>query len=186
MSQPLKSRALSRYTLCVLCYCAGSVLAVQSLALGPASAQFAPDSHLHAVVLYTSHRLGSGGRAPVRHVACLELQPEDKALRRCCWFLRWVALGCSNPGDFLLVKRIPQPTKLAEKCYSSVVVPFVAGMCAPPPAWLQHFPGLVHSWRHRPRCWLCMQTRPITSNGQLCACVAHPLRQQRCPMRQLC
>ncbi|PRW18316.1 DNA damage-binding 1 [Chlorella sorokiniana] len=85
----------------------GSVLAVTSLALGPASAQFAPGGRLHVVLLYSSHRLGSGGLAAVQHVACLELQPEDGALHRCCWFLRNVcpttSLVAPLPGARTLV-----------------------------------------------------------------------------------
>ena len=64
------------------------------MSLGPASAQFAPAGpKLQAVLLYSSRRLGSGGLAAVRHVACLELQAGNGALHCCCWFLRWVGLG---------------------------------------------------------------------------------------------
>ncbi len=81
----------------------GSVIDVESLALGPASASLAAGRppHLYAAVLYCSHRLGGGSR--VRHVACLEVG-EGQELRSCAWFHRCApCIGRAAPAP-------PQPT----------------------------------------------------------------------------
>ncbi|KAL4458059.1 hypothetical protein ABPG75_012924 [Micractinium tetrahymenae] len=84
----------------------GSVIVVESLALGPASARLAAGCppHLHAAILYSSHRLGGGPR--VKHVACLEVD-EGQGLRSCAWFHRNVhpstSLVAALPGARMLV-----------------------------------------------------------------------------------
>lgn len=80
----------------------GSVIAVESLALGPASARLAAGGppHLHTAILYCSHRLGGGSR--VRHVACLEVD-EGQGLRSCAWFHRCEPRRCGNAAPTPLV-----------------------------------------------------------------------------------